>query len=617
MTHESEPKKGLARLRRLAGKAKNALSRRMRRPLQFETTAAEPADLVTPDSRDLPFLSGPARTLAASPTVKPIAYYLPQFHPIPENDQWWGKGFTEWTNVVRGRPFFPGHYQPHLPGELAFYDLRVAEVREQQAKLAREHGIHGFCYYYYWFNGKRLLERPLDEVVRTGKPDFPFCICWANENWSRRWDGAEAEVLMAQVHSEESDQAFIHDVIPILQDPRYIRVNGAPMLLVYRPGILPNAQRTAETWREACRKAGIPNLHLAAVQSFGLTDPRPFGFDSAVEFPPHGLQAAEITRAVEGLDPSFTGKIYDFRDAVKSAIAQAPAPYRLFRGAMTGWDNTARRRHNGHVFANSSPTEYEVWLRALVSATEETHPPGERFLFINAWNEWAEGTHLEPDQKHGRGYLEATARALSHRSDWRAVIGAIEARTDVPEAVRGYLRDLEFALEAYARSVSYLTGISDVVRRIQAETHTALFSGTVPLGLQNRPVHADGVMHLDTVQGNPARGQITLRRSTRTPLEGWAFAPGVEIGRGGTSSWLLLRNPRGKEAFFAPLLHRTPRQDVALHHPQVDARFTGHAGFSATIWCKQVPPGEYEMGVVQANRERAVAAFWGARVTVE
>lgn len=550
------------------------------------------------------------------PDVKPIAYYLPQFHPIPENDRWWGKGFTEWTNVVRGRPYFPGHYQPRLPGELGFYDLRIPEVREQQADLARAYGIHGFCYYYYWFNGKRLLERPLDDMLQSGKPDFPFCICWANENWSRRWDGAEAELLMAQVHSEESDQAFIHDVIPILRDPRYIRVGGAPLLLVYRPGILPGPERTAAIWREAARKAGLGEIHLAAVQSFGLTDPRPFGFDSAVEFPPHGLDTHDIAREIEGLDPAFTGKVYDYREVVRNALMQPRPPWKQFRCAMTSWDNTARRRLNGHVFTHATPRDYEVWLRALVAATEAAHPPEDRFVFINAWNEWAEGTHLEPDQKWGRGFLEATARALRHRSDWRAVIGALQANAALPEDARSCITDLEFALESYERSVGYFTRLSKVVRRIDEELNAAVFSAEPPLRLQKRPVETTGAMHLDTVQGITAQGRVILRRDTRTTIAGWAFVPGVEIANPDTHAHLLLRSLDGSQSFFAPLLQRLERPDVVRHHAKVEERFTAQAGFTATLWAEPVPPGEYQLGVVHADAARAAAAFCSQRVTV-
>jgi lipopolysaccharide biosynthesis protein len=397
--------------------------------------------------------------------VRVIAYYLPQFHPIPENDEWWGKGFTEWTNVTRARPWFEGHAQPHLPADLGFYDLRLGEARAAQATLARAHGVHGFCYYYYWFNGRRILNRPLDQVLASGEPDFPFCICWANENWTRRWDGAEHEILLHQEHTPESDRAFILDVIPLLKDRRYIRVGGAPLLLVYRPGIIPDAPETTRIWREVARAHGIPDLHLCAVQSFGFGDPRPLGFDSAAEFPPHGCTAREIADKVPGLDPKFEGKIFDFRDLVRGALTQAPVEYLRYRGVMTSWDNTARRGPRGNVFHHSSPEEYELWLRTAIATTETTNPPEARFVFVNAWNEWAEGAHLEPDARNGRAYLEATARGVAQRSDWRAVLEACRDPDLTPQQMRGYLADLEFALKAYDRSVSYLVPRSGNVQR--------------------------------------------------------------------------------------------------------------------------------------------------------
>lgn len=304
--------------------------------------------------------------------AKLIAFYLPQYHPIPENDAWWGKGFTEWTNVAKARPYFQGHTQPHLPADLGYYDLRVDDVREEQARLASTYGIFGFCYYYYWFNGRRLLEKPLEALIKSGRPDFPFCICWANETWSRRWDGSEQEVLMEQVHTPESDRRFIEDVIPILKDSRYITIDGAPLLLVYRISLLPDPVAATETWRKACAEAGIGRIHIAAVRSFGIEDPRIFGCDSAVEFPPHGISAGEITDKVEGLDEKFEGKIYDYRDLIVADEFRTRPPYPVFPAVMPSWDNTARRGLRGHVFHHSSPRAYEIWLRnALTRAAQE------------------------------------------------------------------------------------------------------------------------------------------------------------------------------------------------------------------------------------------------------
>ena len=344
--------------------------------------------------------------------VRLIAFYLPQFHPIPENDQWWGKGFTEWTNVTRARPLFEGHYQPHLPSELGFYDLRVPEVREEQARLAGEYGIHGFCYYYYWFGGRRLLERPFEEVLASGQPDFPFCLCWANETWTRRWDGSDREVLMAQAHSEEDDARFVQSLFPAFRDPRYIRVQGRPLLIVYRASLLPDPARTIATWARECRSAGISPPFLLAALTFDVHDPKSYGFDGAVEFPPHQSRARRLTNALRLTDLPHEGYVFDYADAARSYIDRPEPEYPLFRAVMTGWDNTPRRQRRGYVFLGATPERYGEWLAEAVRQTRERHPPDRRLVFINAWNEWAEGAHLEPDHRYKRAYLEATQEAM-------------------------------------------------------------------------------------------------------------------------------------------------------------------------------------------------------------
>jgi GT2 family glycosyltransferase len=349
--------------------------------------------------------------IARQERVRAIAFYLPQFHPIPENDAWWGEGFTEWTNVTRAKPLFAGHAQPRVPADLGYYDLRLPEVRETQATLAARHGLAGFCYYYYWFNGKRLLERPLLDMVEQKRPDFPFCVCWANENWTRRWDGRADQVLIGQKHSPEDDRLFLESLLPCFADRRYIRVNGRPLLLLYRPHLLPDIARTTAFWRSAAREAGFGDLYLAAVESFGAAwnaDPRPWGFDAAVEFPPHGL-AMRMAR------PSGSPRASHFFDYARSAemfMARRLPAYPLLRTVMPSWDNSPRSRERAHVFLNGSPEVYGRWLQTMVRQTRELRFGEERLVFINAWNEWAEGNYLEPDQVHGHAYLEATARAL-------------------------------------------------------------------------------------------------------------------------------------------------------------------------------------------------------------
>ncbi len=351
-----------------------------------------------------------------SSPVRIIAFYLPQFHPIPENDIWWGKGFTEWSNVTRAKPLFDGHYQPRLPTDLGFYDLRLAEVREAQADLAKEYGIHGFCYHYYWFKGgKRLLERPLDEVLASGKPDFPFCLCWANENWTRRWDGEESEVLMAQEHCPESDLAFFHSVLPIFRDPRYIRVNGRPLLLIYRATLLPDLAATVRRWREEAHRIGECPPYLVAVESFDVSGPyvTAAGLDATCEFPPHGTRNIVLSKDnVSGFRGPFTGAILDYNRVIEHFMSKPEPPFRRFRTVTLGWDNTARKKSAATVMTNFSLQSYHRWLSGAIDRCERTAPVDERIVFINAWNEWAEGTYLEPDRLYGRGYLEATRAAI-------------------------------------------------------------------------------------------------------------------------------------------------------------------------------------------------------------
>ncbi len=349
------------------------------------------------------------------PTVKAIAFYLPQFHPIPENDRWWGEGFTEWNNVRAGRPNFPGHYQPHVPTGLGYYDLRETQVLQKQTELAKAYGIYGFCFYYYWFGGKVLLDLPIRRMLESGKPDFPFCICWANENWTRRWDGREDDVLIAQTHSPEDDVNFIRRVENVLLQKNYIRVRGKPLLLVYRPSLFPDSLETTERWRDYFRRKGHGELHLVMVRSFyDQTAPEVYGFDAAVQFPPH-FPAATITSLIAGRDEKFKGTIYDYTELRRAALEQlitASSTGNTYAAVMPSWDNTARRASDAVIWANSSPEAYYEWLSAAVEQVQKKEESDERLIFINAWNEWAEGCHLEPDEKYGHAWLNATALAL-------------------------------------------------------------------------------------------------------------------------------------------------------------------------------------------------------------
>jgi hypothetical protein len=341
---------------------------------------------------------------------KALAFYLPQYHPIPENDEWWGTGFTEWHNVTRARPLFEGHYQPHLPGELGFYDLRVPEVREAQAELARTHGVHGFVYYHYWFKGRRLLERPFEEVLQSGQPNFPFALCWANEEWTRGWDSRTGHVLMQQEFSEQDDRAHIRYLIEAFKDPRYITIDGRPLMLIYRPALLPDLLRTSEIWRTEVQRAGFPDLYLCWVESWGAPSggkgPEPFGFDASIGFMP-----VEGERLHPPLESLRGHTILDYESAAEWAISLLDSPWKRFPSVMVGWDNTARRARGATIYHGATPESYERWLRVTADALTGVRAE-ENYLFILAWNEWAEGNHLEPDQRYGRAFLEATRSVL-------------------------------------------------------------------------------------------------------------------------------------------------------------------------------------------------------------
>lgn len=532
--------------------------------------------------------------------VKLIAYYLPQFHPIPENDEWWGPGFTEWTNVAQAVPYFKEHYQPHVPGEFGYYDLRLPEVREAQANLAKEYGIYGFCYYYYWFEGRRLLERPLQEVFETGRPDFPFCICWANENWSRRWDGSENEILVQQVHTEKTDEDFINDVIPLFKDPRYIKVNGAPLLIIYRISLLPDPVRTAELWRKVCRGQGIPEIHLCMAETFGLTEPRQYGFNSSVQFPPHNmisglfpqdsLSPGEENEQVQDLPDNFTGRIYNFKKVVKDQVAKELPPYNRFPGVMTHWDNTARKKNKGMLFIHSSPEAYELWLRCAIDRAEQSLPAGEQFVFINAWNEWAEGAHLEPDIKHGRGYLEATRRALMRNSDWRLMLEYAERLPTLNgDMKKQFLTDLRYSLERLSKVNEYLLDLTG--DPCSLSLCTSMRPG-LPASWSGLNVTMTGHSALDSLNHYHDFDDqcVAVDSFQKLRIIGWAFHCENQKLSKDAPTFLVLEAVEAGETYFTPLLQRKERPDIVESFNNPNALLSG---IDALIDISMIPPGRY------------------------
>jgi lipopolysaccharide biosynthesis protein len=379
-------------------------------------------------------------TAPTSSRPRLIAFYLTQFHPIPENDEWWGKGFTEWTNVTKAKPLFVGHYQPQLPTDFGFYDLRLRVTRRDQIRVAKEYGIDGFCYHYYWFSGKRLLNAPLDDMLADPESDMPFCLCWANENWTRRWDAAEHQVLIAQRYLPDDDLEFIRSLQPFFADPRYIRVDGKPLLIVYRPQHLPDAKMTAAVWRDYCRSAGIGEIHICAALTHGNPDYAQFGFDSGVEFPPHNLQCNNQASRLAFHEP-FSGYAVEYAEVATAYLERRYEHQNVFRSVFPAWDNTARTGSRAVIVLGSSPGNYEHWLAQAIRKTMQEFPGGDRLVFINAWNEWAEGCHLEPDRNYGHAFLEATRIARLGKS-MRSGFAPAGALLDGDEPKRTLFADL-------------------------------------------------------------------------------------------------------------------------------------------------------------------------------
>jgi len=373
-----------------------------------------------------------------------LAFYLPQFHPIPENDEWWGPGFSEWTNVASARPQFRGHVQPSLPADLGFYDLRLSETRRDQAELARQYGIGGFCYWHYWFNGRRLLERPFDEVLASGEPNFPFCLSWANESWTRTWLGA-GEVLMEQTYSAADDKAHASWLAQTFADHRYIRIDGRPLFLLYRPTAHPELGRFASELRTASLRSGAGDPLILGMNGWSpYTDATELGLDGTVDFQPQfgdlsgvrhsGLSLSKVLRNIRTGRPTAAVTVWDYREAHREMLGRRAAlGFRTVPTVLVGWDNTPRRGSRAVVLTDNDAGYFGRAVAAEMHAVA-SDPGALPLVFINAWNEWAEGNHLEPGVPKGRAHLQAlkdARRVVSSSLGKAAPMGSSEPASPI------------------------------------------------------------------------------------------------------------------------------------------------------------------------------------------
>jgi len=542
-----------------------------------------------------------------------IAFYLPQFHPIPENDEAWGRGFTEWTNVTKAAPLYEGHHQPQLPGELGFYDLRVPEVMEQQAKLAKAYGISGFCHYYYWFDGRRLLERPLELMLSNKSLEMPFCLCWANENWTRRWDGSEHEVLVSQNFTPGSwERKFIEDLYPYFSDNRYIRIDGRPLLLVYRPNAIPDLGRCIRIWREIAKENEL-ELFIAACLTFGFDDPFGFGFDAGVEFPPHGVLANEVNDKIEWKKP-FDGRAYYYADVVTTELVKWEKPYKTFRTAMAGWDNTSRLGARGHLYHGATPELFETWLSALVIHSKRRHRPGQRLVFINAWNEWAEGAHLEPDRQFGRRWLAACARAakaslITTKQDIEAeVIKRFEARAASEVWDPPAINLLEMLLASTERCRS-LQAVNLALSKFYLNwLETSSFNRASPIVSAGLSEVAHGVFPVVGFIDVPSKSTVHVNRGDPWYISGWICPVQPIEATQLTCIVSLVRVGSDSNPLFSLATYHIGRPDVLNHKKQLPVEVARVSGFQAYIDLRTIGSGEYTVLVgLRANDQGGVS----------
>ena len=342
--------------------------------------------------------------------AKIIAFYLPQFHPIPENDSAWGKNFTEWTNVTKAKPLFRRHYQPHIPKDLGYYDLRKPEIRDAQAELAKEYGIEAFCYYHYWFAGKQLLEKPFNEVLKSGKPDFPFCLCWANHSWTGIWCGCPDKTLIEQTYPGMEDHTKHFDFfMKAFRDKRYLTIEKKPVLVIYRQEEIPHIKEVTKLWRELAVKNGLPGLYLIYMRMSKQScyiNPKEIGFDAYI------TQNLPLDGRIPWNYPirkivSFVKKqkltIYTYKEAL-NFLTNDNKSNSEYPCIIPNWDNTSRCGTNGLVFHGSTPKLFKILLKDALEKIADK-PSEYKLIFLKSWNEWAEGNHIEPDLKFGKSYL--------------------------------------------------------------------------------------------------------------------------------------------------------------------------------------------------------------------
>jgi len=404
-------------------------------------------------------------------TARIIAFYLPQFHEVRENSEWWGNGFTDWVNVAKARPHFEGHYQPHIPRDLGFYDASLETTLEAQVTLAKDYDVYGFCFYWYWFDGKRMLSKPIDALFNS-QINFPYCFCWANDSWARTWDHNPKEMLIEQSYGEGWEKRLVTDFTKYWSDERYIKVDNRPLLLIYRAKQIPDYAISIQKIRDLSQVLLGTNPYILVVDFYDVSSASEFGADGLVEFPPHKFwHESNQNDYPEDIQNNFIGKIISYKKIViQSAKRNIPKNEKIYRTVMPSWDNTARLGNRSIIIQNTNPHFFKVWLDSVRQYTRENRTTSENFIFVNAWNEWAEGAHLEPDLKIGNGFLNQVKKSIYYQPNFDYLSGKYlhDCLELMPDNVD---RNVFFSSSYYAPPSSLKMRFASKVQRISPKLY--------------------------------------------------------------------------------------------------------------------------------------------------
>ncbi len=542
-----------------------------------------------------------------------VAFYSPQFYPRAPEDALPADAPGDWSAVVMAKPLFDGHRQPQIPEHGNFYDLRLGQARCEQAALAAKYGIYGFCYYYFHAGARVLVNQPLEGMLKSGQPDFPFCLCLSDALCARSPTDGKPAPSPGPEYDPESAEEIIKQLLPFLLDDRYIRPDGRPILLVDNPASLADPAATAEQWRQVCHKYGIEKLHLCALTSDAGLNPHEIGFDSITLFPvSKSLQAAN---SIAGLPDSYEGRVYAYEDIVKNELGRRQPAYKMFPCVLTGWDDSPLNPGSARICHAASAGLYEVWLRAAIDRAGAHLPANERFVFIAAWNDWVHGAHLEPDTDQGHKYLDATKRAVSRKTDWRKLLAYGLSVKNIGDAEKdallnelgARLNQLQLQVESYDK----LYGISPLrkdLSRVKAGRPVLAAGMTLSPG---------GQVCFDDVSGVKNPALVCLDASQVLYCKGWAFTQGESL-KVNTPTWLLLLSEDdGSIAYNGLICQRQEREDVAMLYADMDADTIRFSGFQQLFDISCVKNGVWRLGLLTVHGAEARIAQSNVRIEVE